>query len=199
MKILAIDCGNTRIKWGLWDGTAWLRVGAMGHDEMSDATAGIAAAFATVPVPQCVAIANVAGEGARSVIAHALAPLALPVDAPVIWARLKASQCGVKNLYSQPGTLGVDWRRPKTSHDTVILESVHPKSGSEKAGLKAGDVVIALNGQPIGSVVDWAMFMQETPLFAGDTLDFKIRRGEGTGSEEREVQVTLDADEKAMR
>lgn len=104
MNILAIDCGNTRIKWGLWSGAAWLHVGALTHDEADDARTGLAAAFARLPAPARVAIANVAGEGAGAAVERALAPLA----APVIRARSQERQCGVTNRYRAPATLGVD-------------------------------------------------------------------------------------------
>ena len=84
MNILAIDCGNTRIKWGLWDGAAWLRVGAMTHDELGDARSGIAPAFASLPPPARIAIANVAGEGVRATVERALAS----INAPIMWAAL---------------------------------------------------------------------------------------------------------------
>ena len=104
MKILAIDCGNTRIKWGLWDGAAWLRVGAMTHDELGDARSGIAPAFASLPPPAHIAIANVAGEGVRATVERALAS----INAPIMWARSTERQCGVINRYGAPATLGVD-------------------------------------------------------------------------------------------
>jgi type III pantothenate kinase len=126
MKILAIDSGNTRVKWGLWDagGDAsssasaavpasalvpassggWLHVGALRHDELDDATGGLAAALARLPAPARIAVANVAGEGARAALSRALAGLA----APVTWAQSRAAQCGVTNGYGKPETLGVD-------------------------------------------------------------------------------------------
>jgi len=104
MKILAIDSGNTRVKWGLWDAGGWLHVGALRHDELEDATGGLAAALARLPAPVRVAVANVAGEGARTALSRALAGLA----APVTWAQSRAAQCGVTNGYGKPATLGVD-------------------------------------------------------------------------------------------
>lgn len=122
MKILAIDSGNTRVKWGLWDegGDAapassasalvlasaggWLHVGALRHDELDDVTSGLAAALARLPAPARIAVANVAGEGARTALSRALAGLAVPVT----WAQSRAAQCGVTNGYGKPATLGVD-------------------------------------------------------------------------------------------
>jgi len=102
MKILAIDSGNTRIKWGLCDGDTWTRVGVLTHDE----SAGLAAALALLPAPDRIAIANVAGSGAARVIEAACAPLMR--SAALIWAQSSAAQCGVLNRYTDAAQLGAD-------------------------------------------------------------------------------------------
>jgi type III pantothenate kinase len=99
MEILAIDSGNTRIKWGFWDGAAWARIGALAHDE----SAGLAQAFAALPQPQRIAMANVAGVGAAGRIETACARFGLPL----ILAQPRAAQCGVTNRYD-PAQLGAD-------------------------------------------------------------------------------------------
>ena len=104
MKILAIDSGNTRIKWGYRDGDTWTRVGVLTHDE----SAGLAAALASLPAPDRIAIANVAGGGPARVIEAACAPFAKSAGAPLIWAQSRAAQCGVVNLYADAAQLGVD-------------------------------------------------------------------------------------------
>lgn len=101
MNILAIDSGNTRIKWGLMEqvtGT-FTRLGALTHDE-SD---GLKAVFASLPAPQRIAVANVAGVGPARCIEEACARF----DVPIIWARPQAEQCGVINRYDS-GQLGAD-------------------------------------------------------------------------------------------
>lgn len=111
VNILAIDSGNTRVKWGLWQGDAgagqWLRVGAMSHDEINDGDAGPGAVLACLAGGQHVqrvAVANVAGEET----AKSLAALARTTGAPMTWAESRAVQCGVRNLYANPASLGVD-------------------------------------------------------------------------------------------
>ena len=111
MRILAIDSGNTRIKWGLREGDAWERVGVLTHDE-GDA---LEPALASLARPDRIAVANVAGAGAEQRIRHACAAL----SAPMLWAQGQPHQCGVVNHYEQPAQLGVDrwaaligaWRR----------------------------------------------------------------------------------------
>lgn len=105
MKILAIDSGNTRIKWGFRDGETWTRVGALTHDE----SAGLAAALASLPSPDRIAVANVAGGGAARIIEAACAPITTSSEpaAGLIWAQSRPAQCGVVNRYAD-GQLGVD-------------------------------------------------------------------------------------------
>jgi len=45
--ILAIDCGNSRLKWGLHDGHRWLRTGAASLPEL----ARLKAAWKKIPRP----------------------------------------------------------------------------------------------------------------------------------------------------
>lgn len=115
MKILAIDSGNTRIKWGLHDGASWVRIGALTHDEIE----GLAPALAALPRPERIAVANVAGAGPAQRITEACATL----SARMLWAQGLAWQCGVVNRYEHPSQLGVDrwaavigaWHRVKAA------------------------------------------------------------------------------------
>jgi type III pantothenate kinase len=103
MNILAIDSGNTRIKWGLMQQSGgagtFTRLGALTHDE----SGGLRAVFASLPAPQRIAVANVAGVGPARVIEEACAPFGLPL----IWAKPAAEQCGVVSRYASD-QLGAD-------------------------------------------------------------------------------------------
>ena len=114
MNVLAIDIGNTRIKWGLWEqpagkrgeqreggreGGIWTRLGALTHDE-SDA---LQAVFAALPAPQRIAISNVAGIGVAQRIEQSCSGFGVPLT----WARPQAEQCGVINRYDT-AQLGAD-------------------------------------------------------------------------------------------
>jgi len=98
--VLAIDCGNTRLKWGLHDGASWIRIGVIGRDELDTA----AAALADLPHPDRTLIANVAGAGLRALLDKPLARFAVQAD----WLASAPSQCGVTNEYEHPEKLGVD-------------------------------------------------------------------------------------------
>ena len=100
MKILAIDSGNTRIKWGLWDGVAWSRLGSLGHDEVG----AMRDAIACLPIPDRLVASNVAG----TEVARRIEAACAGIMAPIFWVKPQAVQCGVRNCYDNPGQLGVD-------------------------------------------------------------------------------------------
>jgi type III pantothenate kinase len=103
MNILAIDAGNTRIKWGLTDATrdgGWLR-----HDALPTADAAtLGAALMDLPRPDRVVIANVAGAAVRAALTQTLATLNVAPQ----WVRGRQQQCGVKSGYAEPAQLGAD-------------------------------------------------------------------------------------------
>lgn len=95
--ILCLDCGNTRLKWGLHKGGLWLASGALPH-------AGIARLPEQLPagcMPQAVVGCNVAGIERAGQIEVAL-------SRPVAWISSKDAQCGVVSGYEVPASLGVD-------------------------------------------------------------------------------------------
>lgn len=98
MSVLCIDCGNTRIKWGLRDAGRWLSVNAL-------PTAEAQRLGDMLPQrPARVVACNVAGE---DVAAHVEA-LARALGIPITWVRSQAQQCGVTNGYENPAQLGAD-------------------------------------------------------------------------------------------
>jgi type III pantothenate kinase len=120
--ILAVDAGNSRIKWGLHDGHTWIVHGASGHDELD----GLEAAWRGLPAPERIAVANVAGESVRAAIDR----YAAQWHAPLLWLKSSASACGVVNGYETPHELGVDrWAA------AVAAYALHP-----------GDCVVVILG-----------------------------------------------------
>lgn len=98
--ILAVDAGNTRIKWGTYATGAWC---------MTDACATVDAAtlaqrWAALAVPHRIVVSNVAGESVRAAIG--LAAVSFGVQPGFIVSR--GSQCGVRSSYEQPEQLGCD-------------------------------------------------------------------------------------------
>lgn len=100
MNILAIDAGNTRIKWGLSDGARWLRLSSLENARIH----ALRNAFAGLPRPERIIASNVAGAAAAERISAALAPF----GATPRWIRSERSQCGVTSGYGEAHRLGPD-------------------------------------------------------------------------------------------
>ena len=100
MRILAVDAGNTRIKWGLHDGEGWLV-----QDWIATTRAGsIAGRWVKLARPQSAIACNVAGDAARRALAAAARRLAVPLR----FVASRARQCGVASSYDRPAQLGPD-------------------------------------------------------------------------------------------
>lgn len=98
--LLCIDCGNTRLKWGMHDGEHWRAQGALALHDIDR----LPQTFAGQPRPTRVIACNVASETTGAAIEAAVKKLGLMP----VWAKSCAEQCGVKNSYDNPGQLGVD-------------------------------------------------------------------------------------------
>lgn len=105
--ILAVDAGNSRIKWGLAERGEWRALGAAAIDDIERHAAQ---AWPPLPAPAHIAVANVAGTAAEQRLAalflRFFARAAAP--APVAWLRAVRTAGGVTNGYDDPGQLGVD-------------------------------------------------------------------------------------------
>jgi type III pantothenate kinase len=98
--ILAVDAGNTRVKWALHDGHAFVRDG---RRALADASA-IERDWALLPAPDRIVVASVAGESVRSVLVRA----ARRWDRDPLFVAGTPRQCGVSSRYLDPAQLGPD-------------------------------------------------------------------------------------------
>ena len=96
--ILCLDSGNTRIKWGVHDGSAWLAQGALLHAEVG----GLGDLRERWPQLRLAMLANVAGQQVTERIQLALGRL------PLQQVRSSAAAGGVRSAYRFPEKLGVD-------------------------------------------------------------------------------------------
>lgn len=96
--ILCLDAGNTRLKYGLFDGSGWRGQGALAHDAFDNLRAQLPAR------PTRIVACNVAGDAVRRRIEALSARLGLPLD----WLTSSAAACGVRNGYDRPQQLGAD-------------------------------------------------------------------------------------------
>ena len=98
--VLAIDAGNTRIKWGIHDGREWTRRGAAPTadvESLGDVLQGARAGLAAIA-------SNVAGPGVESQLLRICAAAAVPLRI----ARSEPEQLGVANGYRDARQLGSD-------------------------------------------------------------------------------------------
>ncbi len=119
MNVLAIDAGNTRIKWGFSKNGSWLRQGWLPTTRAAELGAELA------PLPQAgrIVISNVAGNAVQKKIAAAFKG----VDPEPQWIVSAQAQCGVTSGYDKPATLGSDrwaglvgaWHQ--TGHACVVV------------------------------------------------------------------------------
>jgi len=95
LTLLAIDAGNTRVKWGLFDAAGnLLETKAYLYQELENAH---------FPTASRTIISNVAGKAAADAIKNKLAH-----ETDVEWLIAQQNACGVFNGYDTPSQLGTD-------------------------------------------------------------------------------------------
>ena len=98
--LIALDAGNTRIKWGIHDGSAWVHQSAIPTAEAMQ----LAAVSLDWPQAAPVVACNVAGVTVEAVIDSVVRRL----GSPPRWLRSSAEACGVRSTYDYPDRLGAD-------------------------------------------------------------------------------------------
>ena len=161
--VLAIDAGNTRIKWGTHDGARWLMQSSIGATRASE----LGAAFSGLPPLQAVVVSNVAGAALRGKILQAL-----PAAPTPRWIRSERAQCGIRSSYDDPAQLGCDrW---------AALIGAHRRFGGPAIVVDAGTAVTidALTGDGVfvgGIIVPGAQLMRAA--LAEHTAALRLRPG----------------------
>ncbi len=102
--ILAIDAGNSRVKWGWHDGEAWQSLATVSLIEFAAANHDINPFAATHADPEKIIISNVAGDAAHQLIVNWTSIF----EAEPHWLHGEAERCGVTSAYENPGQLGPD-------------------------------------------------------------------------------------------
>lgn len=167
MRILAIDAGNARLKWGLSEGGRWHALGAVPVGALERLSADTV--WRDLPAPERIAVANVAGRDVRDRLASELERWRVVPT----WLRAEAAACGVTNDYTEPGQLGVDrWA------GLVATRARHP-----------GDSLVVLAGTATtinyldasgafrgGMILPGARLMKQ--VLHGDTAELPLTQGE---------------------
>jgi len=102
--ILAIDAGNSRVKWGWHDGQGWSSLATVSLIEFAAANHDINPFAATHENPERIVISNVAGDGAHQLIVNWTSIF----EVEPFWLTGEAERCGVKSRYERPRQLGSD-------------------------------------------------------------------------------------------
>jgi type III pantothenate kinase len=98
--ILVIDCGNTRAKWGLYDGKGFHKVDAAPLNSLQRFEEDLT----SIDPPAAIVVSHVANSVARASIERATARFAVQPQ----WITSTRSAGGVVNRYDDPTKLGTD-------------------------------------------------------------------------------------------
>jgi type III pantothenate kinase len=102
--ILAIDAGNSRVKWGWHDDSGWTSIATVSLIEFAASSDHVNPFSMTHDDPERIVISNVAGDGAHQLIVNWTSIF----DAEPLWLRADTERCGVRNRYENPELLGPD-------------------------------------------------------------------------------------------
>lgn len=102
--ILAIDAGNSRVKWGWHDGRGWHNLATVSLIEFAAANHDLNPFAATHENPERILISNVAGDGAHQLLVNWTSIF----EAEPLWLKGEAERCGVTSRYQRPEQLGAD-------------------------------------------------------------------------------------------
>ena len=102
--ILAIDAGNSRVKWGWHDGHGWASLASVSLIEFAASSDHINPFSATHENPSRILISNVAGEGAHQLLVN----WTRIFESEPLWLKGEAERCGVRSRYDHPEQLGPD-------------------------------------------------------------------------------------------
>ena len=98
--ILAVDCGNSRLKWGLHENGGWRKAGAVPVSELGR----LERSWRRLLPADKVVVANVAGRSVRKRLESLFARRSMAPEG----VKAKRHECGVTNAYGRPDQLGPD-------------------------------------------------------------------------------------------
>jgi type III pantothenate kinase len=168
MMLLA-DVGNSRLKWGIWDGGGMRRRGQASHGEESWAELA-ERQWRDLPPPARALIVSVAGAGARAALAGWIGQ-AWAIQAEFVVST--AAACGIRNAYAEPERMGADrWvamiaARALTDRSCYVVD----------CGTAVTIDALAADGQHLGGVILPGMRLMRAALYR-ETRQISLETGE---------------------
>lgn len=98
--LIAIDSGNTHIKWGLHDGSNWLKQGSLALNK----SMSLQKEWQDLPKPHSIIVSNVSNKISKKELSELLSCWKVKPE----WITALRYQCGVRNYYANPSLLGSD-------------------------------------------------------------------------------------------
>lgn len=98
--LMAIDSGNTHVKWGLHDGSNWLKQGILAQSK----SILLQQEWKDLPKPHDIIISNVSNTETKEKLSELLSCWEVKPK----WIAPLVYQCGVHNYYADPSLLGSD-------------------------------------------------------------------------------------------
>lgn len=152
---LAIDAGNTRLKWAIGRPGQWQATGALS----SAAAPSLADSLPTLPAQARAVFCCVADEAVARAITEACARRGVPVQR----VRAAENQLGVTNGYRDPAQLGADrW---------AALVATHQEQPANQLVVNAGTALtvdaLAADGRFLGGVIAPGMPLMREALVMG--------------------------------
>ena len=163
--LLALDAGNTRIKWGVASGSGWAASGAVPTARAGD----LADALRTAPKAARAIASNVAGPAVQKELEEACLSLGLPLRV----IRSEAAQLGVANGYRDPSQLGSDrW---------AALVAAHRAHAGHQLVANAGTALtidaLTADGKFLGGIIVPGPALMRASLDRG-TAGLRLTQGE---------------------
>ena len=165
--LVAIDAGNTRVKWGVRIDGAWIATGAVPTANLRSLSEG----WPALPAQASAIASNVAGAKVGAI----LEAECLERQIPLTVIASQAEELGVTSGYRQPGQLGSDrW---------AALIAAHHLRGGHKLVVNAGTALtidaLSAEGRFLGGVIVPGPALQRRSLDQG-TAGLRLTEGSVT-------------------
>jgi type III pantothenate kinase len=176
MTLLAIDVGNTRLKWALFNspvaGSTPIANGAVVHEEIDGLAQSI---WRDSPKPTSMVGCIVAGEGVKRRVEEQIFS-AWQLEAQ--WIVPQAEQCGVTNGYDYPSRLGADrwaallgarFHHPREPVVVAMVGTAVTVEALTAGGLFMGGMILPGFGLMLEALESGTAGLK---VYPGDVLDF---------------------------